>query len=183
MPTTRRSSNTSSNDWRRVSPKLADVDERIELRSQREDIELQVRALKAFRGIQTLTACNVVAELGDPRRFRDHRSVAAYVGLVPSERSSGNKIRRGGITRGGSAHLRRLLIEATQHYRRPYSESASLRQRRAQAPAKASELARRVEKRLVKRYRRLSVTKHTNVAKTAIARELVGHLWDAIRPE
>lgn len=160
---------------------LQELDEIIEQRAQRDDIAEQVRALKAFRGVQTLIATNVIAELGDPRRFPNHGAVAAYVGLVPSERSSGNKVRRGGITRAGSRHLRRLLIEASQHYCRPYAESKALRLRRQQAPVSASELARKVEKRLVKKYRRLSMTKHTNVAKAAVARELVGHLWEAMR--
>lgn len=160
---------------------LQELDELIEERSQRGDIEEQVRALKAFRGVQTLIATNVVAELGDPHRFPDHASVASYVGLVPSEHSSGGKVRRGGITRTGSRHLRRLLVEACQHYQRPYAESKSLRLRREQAPAAARELARGVERRLVKKYRRLSVAKHTNVAKAAVARELVGHLWEALR--
>ena len=102
------------------------------------------------------------------------------MGLVPSERSSGNKIRRGAITRTGSRHLRRLLVEASQHYRRPYAESKSLRLRREQAPAPARELARSVERRLVKKYRRLSAAKHTNLAKAAVARELIGRLWQAL---
>ncbi|MEM7307015.1 MAG: IS110 family transposase [Planctomycetota bacterium] len=160
---------------------LQELDELIEERAQREDIAEQIRALKAFRGVQTLVATNVVAELGDPHRFPNHASVAAYVGLVPSENSSGNRVRRGGITRTGSRHLRRLLVETCQHYRRLYPESKSLRQRRAQAPAAASELARRVERRLVKKYQRLSAAKHTNLAKAAIARELAGHLWQALR--
>jgi len=160
---------------------LQELDELIEQRAQRDDIAAQVCALCAFRGVQTLIATNVVAEIGDPRRFRDHAAVSAYVGLVPSEHSSGSKVRRGGITRTGSRHLRRLLIEASQHYRRPYPESKKLRLRREQAPTAASELARSVEQRLVKKYRRLSAAKHTNLAKAAIARELVGHLWQAMR--
>jgi len=159
---------------------LQEFDELIDERALRDDIAEQVRALKAFRGVQTLIATNVVAELGDPLRFPDHASVAAYVGLVPSEYSSGTKVRRGGITRTGSRHLRRLLIEASQHYRRPYAESKSLHLRRQQASVAARELARSIERRLVKKYRRLSAAKHTNLAKAAIARELVGHLWQAL---
>lgn len=162
---------------------LQELDELIEKRAERDDIAEQVRALKAFRGVQTLIATNVIAEIGDPRRFLDHGSVAAYVGLVPSEHSSGNKVRRGGITRAGSRHLRRLLVETSQHYRRPYAESKSLRLRREQAPTSARELARSVERRLVKKYRRLSAAKHTNLAKAAIARELIGHLWQVLRED
>lgn len=162
---------------------LADLDERIEDRAARADVELQVRCLKAYRGVGTLIALNLVAELGDVRRFHDKSAVGAYVGLVPSEHSSGSKVQRGGITRGGSQHLRRLLIQASHHYRYRAAESASLRARRKAVPARVQEHARRTERRLVKRYQRLCATKHTNVAKTAIARELVGHLWATIHPE
>lgn len=160
---------------------LEELDERIELRAQQEDIEESVRSLKAFRGVQTLIATNVVAELGDPNRFPDHASVASYVGLVPSEHSSGKRVARGTLTKTGSRHLRRLLVEASQNYRRLYPESKHLRERRQQAPADARELARKVERRLVSKYRRLSAAKHTNLAKAAVARELVGHLWEAMR--
>jgi transposase len=165
----------------RREAELDELDERIARRAQRADIYQQVRALKAFRGIQTLIAVNFVAEIGDPRRFRDHAAVAAYIGLVPSERSSGNTVRRGGLTLSGSAHLRRLLIEAVQHYAHLRPESKDLRQRRSQAPQRVTELARRVESRLIRKYRRLSAAKHTNLAKAAVARELAGHLWQAIQ--
>ena len=167
----------------RREAELAELDERIAQRAERPDIQQRVRALKAFRGVQTLIAVNFVAEIGDPRRFRHHSAVAAYIGLVPSEHSSGKSIRRGGLTLSGRAHLRRLLVEAVQNYRRLYSESKDLRQRRSLAPQRATELARRVEQRLVRKYRRLSAAKHTNLAKAAIARELAGHLWEAIRDD
>ena len=160
---------------------LQELDERIEVRSQCEDIEEAVRSLMAFRGVRTLIATNVVAELGDPRRFKDHASVASYVGLVSSEHSSGNRVHRGAITKTGSRHLRRLLIEASRSYRRLYPESKEIRQRRDRAPRAARDLARSVERRLVKKYRRLSMAKHTNLAKAAVARELIGHLWQAMR--
>jgi transposase len=162
---------------------LHELDERILERATRDDIRLAVRNLSAFRGVGTLTAVNVVAEIGDARRFANKAAVAAYVGLVPSERSSGSKVRRGSITRAGSRHLRRLLVEVAQHYRSRATESKALTARRMAASATTREQARLAEKRLVKRYRRLSMTKHTNVAKTAIARELIGHLWAAMHPE
>jgi transposase len=160
---------------------LRDLDERIARRAERDDIEALVRNLKAFRGVQTLIAVNLVAELGDPARFADHAAVAAYVGLVPSEHSSGGSVRRGGITGAGSSHPRRLLVESVQQYRCRYAESKSLLDRRMAARSDVRALARDVERRLTGRYRRLIATKHTNVAKAAIARELVGHLWQAMR--
>jgi transposase len=162
---------------------LAEFDERIEERAARDDVATQVRNLQAFRGVKTLIAMNVVAELGDPRRFPDRASVASYVGLVPGEHSSGNSVRRTGLTRTGSKHLRRLLIESAQHYCRGYPESKALHDRRRVASATAHELARAAEKKLVAKYRRLAVTKHTNVAKAAVARELIGFLWSTIHPD
>jgi len=162
---------------------LHELDERIEKRALRSDVEEAVRCLKAYRGVETLIALNVVAELGDPLRFAGKGAVAAYVGLVPSERSSGTKVKRGGITRAGSRHLRRLLIQASQHYRYRANESKALTTRRLAAPARVREHARLTERRLVKRYQRLAAAKHTNLAKAAIARELIGHLWASIHPK
>lgn len=162
---------------------LRELDERIRARALRPDIEEAVRSLRAYRGVNTLIAVNIVAELGDVRRFSSKATVAGYVGLVPSERSSGSKSKRGGITRAGSRHLRRLLIEASQQYRRPVAESKALMQRRMAAPSRVREHARQVERRLFKRFRILARTKHESVAKTAIARELIGHLWASIHPD
>lgn len=162
---------------------LRELDDRIEARARRSDVDAAMRCLEAYRGVGTLIALNVVAELGDPRRFADKSAVAAYVGLVPSEHSSGGKIKRGGITRAGSRHLRRLLVESAQHYRSRCAESKALTKRRMAAPARVRDHARLTERRLVKRYRKLSAAKHTNLAKAAVARELIGHLWASIHPD
>ena len=162
---------------------LRELDELIEKRAKRADIAEAVRNLHAYRGVGILTAVNVIAEIGDPRRFADKAAVAAYVGLVPGERSSGSKVRRTGITRTGSRHLRRLLVEVAQHYRLRAHESKSLSARREKASIRTREHARLVEKRLTKRYRALAAVKHSNVAKTAIARELIGHLWASMHPD
>jgi transposase len=162
---------------------LSMLDERIERRSRKEDVRDQVCTLTAFRGVKTLTALSVIAELGDPRRFRTARQVAAYCGLVPSEHSSGSKVKRGGITRGGNARLRRLIVESTQHYARPFPNRSAVHRRRGAAPPRAQRIAQRADRRLKARYRRLAARKHTNVAKTAVARELIGFLWSAINPD
>lgn len=162
---------------------LERIDERIEIRATLPDVELQVRCLKAYRGVGTLIALNLVAEIGDVRRFPNKSAVASFFGLIPGEHSSGNKVKRGRITRTGSKHVRRLLVQSAQHYLTRRAESKSLREQRNAAPCSAREHARKTERRLTKRYRRLSATKHTNVAKAAIARELVGHLWASIHPE
>lgn len=162
---------------------LAILDGRIERRAQREDLRGAVAALRAFRGVDTLTAVAVAAEIGDPRRFSSARKVASYCGLVPSEHSSGTKVRRGGITRAGNPRLRRSLVESAQCYGRPIRHGHAIRKRREAAPAWAVQAALRAERRLGARYRALAARKHGNQAKVAVARELVGFLWAALLRE
>ena len=161
---------------------LALLDARIEMRAKQDDIEESVRSLLAFRGVKTLTAVSVIAELGDPRRFGSTKQVSAYCGITPSEHSSGKRVHRGPITRAGNARLRRLLVESVQHYARPFPANGAVIARRARASQHAQAIASRAERRLRQRYRALSVRKHTNVAKTAVARELIGFLWRALLP-
>jgi len=162
---------------------LATLDRRIEQRAEQKDVAESVRSLMAFRGVRALTALCVVAELADPRRFKNARQVASYCGLIPSEHSSGTKVRRGPITRSGNARLRRLLVETTQHFARPFPATSAVHRRRPLAPPKAQRIAARADDRLKKRYRALAARKHTNLAKTAVARELIGFLWAAINPD
>lgn len=156
------------------------LDDRIERVSRREGTIDGVAILRAFKGVGTLTAVSVLAELGDPRRFATGRQVAAYCGLVPSEHSSGKSVHRGEITRAGNRRLRRLLVEAVQQYARPRGPGHAIRTRRAQAPPSAVAMARKAERRLGVRYRSLAARKHTNLAKCAVARELVAFLWAAL---
>lgn len=162
---------------------LARLDRRIEERAQLPDVAESVRSLMGFRGVRVLTAMCVIAELADPRRFKSARQVASYCGLVPSEHSSGTVVRRGPITRSGNAKLRRLLVEATQHFARPFPDKSAVHRRRPLAPPKAQRIAARADDRLKARYRKLAARKHTNLAKTAVARELIGFLWAALHPD
>jgi hypothetical protein len=100
-----------------------------------EPLRARVQRLRCFRGIDDLTALTIAAELGDPRRFATAPSTMAFVGLVPSEHSSGTKRAQGGITKTGNAHLRRVLVESAWHYRNPPFISATLRARQRGAPA------------------------------------------------
>lgn len=159
---------------------LSQLDQRIEERAKQPDIEESVRCLMAFRGVRELTAICVIAEIGDPRRFRNARQVASYCGLIPSEHSSGARIKRGPITRSGNARLRRMLVEAVQHFARPFPDRSAVHRRRPLAPPRAQSLAAQADQRLKARYRKLSARKHTNLAKTAVARELIGFLWTAL---
>jgi len=142
-----------------------------------------VGGLRCFRGIDTITAITLLAELHDFRRFRSPSQLMAYLGLVPSEYSSGPQQRRGGITRTGNRHVRRLLIEAAWHYRHKPRVGEKLKQRRHGQPASIIALADRAQLRLCRRYRRMERRgKHPTKIVVAVARELVGYLWAALTP-
>jgi len=136
---------------------------------------------RCFRGIDDLTALTIAAELGDPRRFATAPSIMAYVGLVPSEHSSGAKRARGGITKTGNAHLRRVLVEAAWHYRHHPFIGAALRTRQHGAPAAVMARAWSAQQRLYRRYHRLAGRgKPKQLVVTAVARELTGFVWSAL---
>ena len=159
---------------------LKTLDERILRRAHAQDVADKITALLAFRGVGVFTALCVVAEIGDPFRFGSPNQVASYCGLIPSEHSSGQKKRRGAITRSGNARLRRLMVESSQHYARTLGRGYARQTRRAKAPTPVVELARKADQRLGERYRKLAHRKHTNQAKTAVARELIAFLWRAL---
>jgi hypothetical protein len=135
--------------------------------------------LRCFQGIDTITAMSVLAELHGFERFQRPRQLMAYLGLVPSEASSGESTRRGGITKTGNRHLRRLLTEAAHHYRHRPGVGLTLRRRRANQPAAVVALADRVQQRIHRRYTRLLLGRGLPVQKVivACARELTGFLW------
>ena len=138
----------------------------------------QARDLMALRGVDTLTAITVLAELGDITRFDTPRQFMAYVGLVPSEHSSGQRRQRGAITKAGNAHVRRVLVESAWCYRFPARKTRHL-QRRAEKTAPAVQaIAWKAQRRLCGRYRRLSARgMPKGKVCTAIARELLGFIW------
>ena len=143
----------------------------------------RVARLRCFRGIDTLSALVLAVELGDPRRFPSARTVMAFAGLVPSEHSSGGRVRRGAITRTGNAQLRRILIESAWHYRHQPYLARPLRRRQEGQPPELRAAAWRAQQRLYRRYRRLvGRGKSPTVAITAVARELTGFLWAALTP-
>lgn len=137
--------------------------------------------LRCFRGIETLTAMTLVAELHDFRRFVTPRALMAYLGLVPTERSSGGQTARGGITKTGNGLVRRLLTEAAWHYQHRPGVGAALGRRRVGQPARVIAIADKAQLRLCRRFRRLTA-EHKPAPKVAIAiaRELAGFLWAAL---
>jgi transposase len=137
-----------------------------------------VEGLMALRGCRLITAMTVVAELGDISRFDSPRQLMAYLGLVPSESSSGPNKRRGGITKTGNGHVRRVLIEAAWSYRFQARKSAPLQRRAEQTSETVQAIAWKAQKRLCGRYRHLDQRGLMKVKiSTAIARELCGFVW------
>lgn len=137
-----------------------------------------VKALMAMRGVNLITAMTVLAELGDISRFDSPRQLMAYLGLVPSEHSSGGSRRQGGITKTGNGHVRRVLVEAAWSYRFPARKTRIIEKRAEQTTPTVQAIAWEAQKRLCGRYRRLSATgKVKQQVTTAIAREMAGFLW------
>jgi transposase len=146
-----------------------------------EPLRPRIQRLRCFRGIDDLTALTIAAELGDPRRFATAPRLMAFVGLIPSEHSSGTKTARGAITKTGNAHLRRVLVEAAWHYRHHPFVGRALKRRQDRAPAPAIAQAWAAQQRLYRRYQRLAARgKPTQHIVTAVARELTGFLWAAL---
>jgi transposase len=141
-----------------------------------------VAALQTMRGMALVNAATLIAELGDLSRFANPRQLMAYLGLVPSEHSSGASIKRGGITKAGNNAARRLLIEASWTYRFPARVSRELLLRQERQPKLIRDIAWKAQLRLCARYRRLArAGKPTNIVTTAIARELSGFVWAIAR--
>jgi transposase len=136
------------------------------------------KKLTAFKGIKTLTALSFVTDIGDFRRFSSAGQFMASLGLVPSQRSSGNKCRQGGITKAGNSHLRRLLVEAAWHYCSYHPSSRDLTERRRGVGPAVLSYANRARLRLNRKSLHMVLRgKRSQVAVTAVSRELAGFLW------
>lgn len=142
----------------------------------------EVKSYQAFRGVSLLTAFGIAAEVGDMQRFNGAKHFMAFLGLVPSENSSGATVRRGGITKTGNSHVRRLLIEAAWSYRLKARKTHALLKRQQDLPDAVLTLSWKAQLRLCGRYQRLS-SKGKCIQKviTSVARELAGFLWAAGR--
>jgi transposase len=138
--------------------------------------------LRCFRGFDTVNAMTVVAELYDVVRFGSPRKLMAYLGMVPSEHSTGSRRRQGGITKSGNRHVRRALINAAWHYRHRPAVGRTLRCRRHGQPAPIVALADRAQQRLHRRFFHLLLGrgKPKQKAVVAVARELAGFVWAAL---
>ena len=137
-----------------------------------------VKAIQAMRGVRMLVAVGTIAELGDLRRFDHPRKLMAYLGLVPSENSSGDNRRLGKLTKCGNGRARRLLIEGAQTYKHKANISTELQKRQEGLSKEVIDIAWQAQLRLCRRYQRLMHKgKHRNVVVTAIAREMIAYIW------
>jgi len=166
-----------------LEARLIELDARLAEIAQRDPYREPVAWLRCFRGIDTLTAILMLAELHDFRRFQSPRALMTYLGLVPGEDSSGEKHRRGRITRTGHTLVRRLLVETAWHYHHRPGVGIALARRRKGQPARVIAIADKAQQRLGRRFRKLAA-EHKPAPKiaVAIARELAGFIWAALQP-
>lgn len=164
--------------------RIMNLDEQIEEIAQSSIYAPAVKKLRAFKGIGTLSAMLLIAEITDFRRFATPRALMAFLGLIPSEDSSGDRQKGGCITKAGNRRCRTQLIESVQHYVRKPCIGPQMEYDLAQVDAKSANIALKCMERLHKRYWALTLKgKARQVAITAIAREFVGFIWAMMQPE
>jgi transposase len=160
------------------------MEKRIEAAAQEGEYAERVQRLRAFRGIDYLTALALVCEIGDFRRFPSAGAFMSYLGLVPSECSSGKKRSQGGITKAGNTHIRKLLTESARHYPRAVTESKRLAERRVGTNelvvARADHAMRRLHDSY---YKMIHHKKNPCAAITAVSRQLAGYIWGVMTME
>ena len=162
-------------DTRRTQ--LATITTEIEVAAKHPPLDEPVARLRCLRGIETLSAVTITAEVCDFRRFPGAPSFMAFTGLVPSEHSSGPSVHRGSITKTGNAHLRRVLVEAAWSYRHRPAIGINLRRRSQGQPPEVLAYAWAAQCRLFSRFHSIAASKNRNVAVVAVARELSGFIW------
>lgn len=166
-----------------VESRLVELDARLMETAQTDPYREPVAWLRCFRGIETLTAMILLAELHDFRRFPSARALMAYLGLVPSEDSTGDRHHRGRITKTGNTLVRRILVEASWHYQHRPGIGPALAGRRKGQPARIIVIADQAQHRLCRRFRRLTAKdKPAGKVVVAVARELAGFIWAALQP-
>jgi len=167
-----------------LEERLSGLNATLEDLSKKQPWAEYVAALRCFPGIDTITAMTIIAELHDFSRFPSPRDLMSYLGLVPSENSTGERKRKGSITKTGNTHARKILVEAAHHYRHKPSVGVKLRKRREGQPGNIIAIAEKAHLRLHRRYWHLLLAgnKPKNKAVVAVARELVGFIWAALYP-
>ena len=160
------------------SNRVERLTEQIRQQSQQSGLHELIKALQSMRGISLIVAATIAAELGDLTRFEDPGKLMAFLGLIPSEHSTGERVKKGPITKTGNGHVRRALVEAAHAYRFPARKSKDIRKRQEELPKEVLDISWNAQCRLCSRYQYLTTKgKKSNVAKTAIAREIAGFAW------
>lgn len=158
------------------------IEQRIEELASKPPYEQRVNYLKGLKGIKTVTAMTLLTEVHDFNRFDSPRKLMRYAGLVSSEYSSGETVRRGGILKSGNHHLKRVLVQSAWTYRFNSEGSVILRKRRENCPSEVARICRKADERLHRRFVRLvSRNKSTQKVVVAVARELLGFVWAVSR--
>jgi transposase len=158
---------------------LKTFDSKIEENAQKPEYARKIQRYQALRGIKTVTAMTILAEVWDMRRYATAPQFMSSTGLVSSEHSTGDRQRRGQITKAGNSHLRRVLVEAGWHYRHRSSVGKTIKKRRKGQPEAVVSIAERADQRLHRKFRRM-VDLHNKkpvIAAIAVARELAGFVW------
>ena len=167
--------------WSLLQYKLSrrdELDRKIEEFALLPHLAPAVGRLQCFRGLSLLGSMILATEIGDWRRFERPSQLAAYLGLIPKEDSSGNREHKGSITKAGNAHCRRILVEAAWHYHHRPNLSDAIRRRQVGQPAQVVAHAWKAQQRLHKRFNHLNYRKRRpQIAVVGVARELVGFLW------
>ena len=163
--------------------RIKDIDQRIEAIAAKDPYREGVETLSCLKGISTFSAMVILTEVGDFKRFSHPRELMSYVGLTPSENSSGPSERKGRITKCGNSKLRHVLVEAAWHYRNKPFTSRYLAKRHEGQSKQVVLYATNAMQRLYKRYWSLSTRKDPRVAAVAVARELTGFIWGIMRNE
>lgn len=162
---------------------LKALDEKIKEIAESSEYKQMVERLCCLKGVQTLTAMVLIVEIGDFSRFPNARALMSYLGVTPSENSSGNSIRRGGITKAGNKRVRRILVQSAWNYRRTPHACQALKRRRKGQPTWVVSHCQKAQKRLNKRFRELDMRKDSRISVVAVARELAGFAWVIMQPE
>jgi len=158
---------------------LKTFDAKIEENAGKPEYAKKVARYKTLRGVRTITAMTLVAEAGDLRRYATAPQFMASTGLVSSEHSTGDRHKRGQITKTGNAHLRRIIVEASWHYRHAVKTGVGVKKRREGHPPAVVSIAEKADQRLNRKFRRLvdRYNKKPVIAAVAVAREFSGFIW------
>lgn len=162
----------------RAEEQLARLTKAVQELAETAEYKAAACALTALRGVRTVTAMTLLTEFGDMRRYGKAKEFMGALGLVPSENSTGDRIRRGPLTKTGNRHARRVLVEAAWHYQHRATAGKGIKARREGQPPEVVSAAERADVRLHRKFRRLAERgRRTTVAAAAVARELAGFAW------